>query len=492
MMRLFVILMIAGLVSFQAQAQDIDERKVAAAAIAKSLLKHINAAEVVQSGNATVDEYIDSLYTWSPFKKTRIALWPFRQQDIPVPKTVADEFNAAVLAQLIKQSGGRYEFVARDSLRTLIADMNETGALDAVGTNPITALMKNAQDISILIEGKLTLKNRRFSASYKAVRLDSTIVAATDPVDIRLSRAERNADLATLSLNQAITAAAKALADKVPKMKRLRLDGVRFETSGLQPDFGRYALDSVSTALQDHFSNVMSGQALRVEETKLDLASGEQAPELQVNEYLLSGTYWDLEDAIELRVSLKAKDGKSHSWSGRIRTDSLRGLEFLPDSQIAHLRDNDNRGPIEFSLTTDRGKDPRYRLGDKLNMAIGLSRDSWVYCFYKQADGSTVQIFPNPHFWTKAGEARLAGDTVHIIPGENLFPFELVFRPPVGQELLKCFAASSNVTPQLPESLRGMSLDPLPRMEADMLSQIFQALPKVAVSEASVAITVTR
>ena len=52
-------------------------------------------------------------------KKSRIALRPFRQEDIPFAKKVANELNDKFLTYLIGQGEGRYDFVARAELPAL-------------------------------------------------------------------------------------------------------------------------------------------------------------------------------------------------------------------------------------------------------------------------------------------------------------------------------------------------------------------------------------
>ncbi|MEG3619794.1 DUF4384 domain-containing protein [Magnetovibrio sp. PR-2] len=495
--------------SFSATAKaSIDiERKQAIERIATEILKGIEASQSVVSGSDIFDAastYYSRIMAQVQKKKPRIAVWPFKKDEIPISKDLADELNAAVLAKLIQKSRGRYEFVARESLRNIISDMEATGALNRSGANPVAALMESAQDISILVSGRLSLKRKDLSVSYKAMRVDGAIVvAATDPEIIHLKRDERNTDRATLSLNQALTAAAKSLADDAHDMQELRLDGIRFETSGLQPDFGRFALDKLSSELQRAFANVVSERALKVQKARINFKeiSGSRGISVDAKElltisssnggvYLLSGTYWDLGDDLELRVSLRGNSGRMYSWSGRIRMDSVSALRIHPQSTFGDLRENDNLGPIGFTLTTNKGDDPSYKIGEKMDLAIRLSRDAWVYCFYQQADGNTIQIFPNPHFLNIYSEPKLEGRHVHIIPGETTFPFDLKFQPPLGEELLKCFAVSKNVTSQLPKALRGMSLSPLPQSLARKLAHTFRALPNASVSEASVVITV--
>ena len=61
-----------------------------------------------------------------------------------------------------------------------------------------------------------------------------------------------------------------------------------------------------------------------------------------------------------------------------------------------------------------------------------------------------------------------------------------------GLELVKCFATSRDVTEELPADLQGREWRPLdPRFLGEELSDSFRNLPDTAVTEASLAITVT-
>ena len=68
---------------------------------------------------------------------------------------------------------------------------------------------------------------------------------------------------------------------------------------------------------------------------------------------------------------------------------------------------------------------------------------------------------------------------------EELFPYKLVVAGPPGNELIKCFAASRDVTSELPKELRDLSDDALPQDMVRNLPSRFQQLPDVAISEAS-------
>lgn len=440
--------------------------------------------------------YFRQAYEQAKDEKLRIAIWPFDGDEVPIPKPAADEFNDALLAQLQQQAGGRYNFIARETLKVLIADMESVGGLDAAAGNPINALMNKAGNIHILITGKLRLDGARVVLTYKAVRTDSVIAATTTPRSLPYAAPV----VAAMSLNQAVAAAARHFADQAGDIETLYIGGIRYGDSGAQPPFGRRLQGLISTALEDNIANSLSERRLKVAplSAKVDLARGVKVDAKALADknmgggkgaYILSGNYWELTHAVEVRLRLQNDAGQSVSWVGRVRIEDTQGSRLKPGGDLTGLRDNDRLGPFAFSLTTRRGRDPAYKVGEKLNLLIRLDREAWLYCFYRQSDASMIQIFPNPHM--RLVEPRLAGGVVHTLPGETTFPFDFKLTEPLGYELLKCFATSRNVTKELPKFLRGANLNPLPPGTEHRLPGIFRGLPDVAVSEESLVVTVT-
>jgi len=422
-------------------------------------------------------------------KKTRIALRPFLKEKIPVAPEVADAFNDELLAQLIRQADGRYEFVSRSELSALTTELFEFGEPN----NPINNLLKKAADIDVLILGKLRLKisgklrpkNSKAILSYKALGMDGNILVSTAPREIPLSRQDAKITQSTVTVSQAVNHAAKELADKAENMTTLVLGSIVFETSGAQPPFGRYVKERLSTALQNAFTKPLTGTKLKV------IRRGDEKPGDRQHSYLLHGSYWDLSESVELRVSLKNQDNEVVSSEVWIRSDTIK-QRLRPEGDFSFLRDNDSLGPFNFHLTSARGTNPVYHVGDKLKLVISLDSDAWVYCFNFSTDNKLYQLFPNPHYWKKHKEPHFAGGVPITMPDKNyeLYPYDFKVVEPPGNELVKCFAASRNVTSELPQYLQGRTNEALPKNIARNLSSIFQQLPDVAISEASFIMTI--
>ena len=464
--------------------------------IAKQIIQRI-----LKSGSMTdrVKDYIDG-------KKLRVVIWPFDEENVPIAKDMADELHDMVTASFIDHADGRIDIISRAVIHNLIEDMRDTGRLRSAQDNPSVALIEQAQEFDLLITGSIRPAGRDVLIRFKAGRADGVVIAQSHPKRIILEAQERDANRVPVSLNQAIANAAKTFANNVPDMKILILGGLHYQDTGLQPTFARYVINTLKDHLADTYSTILTGRKLSVARMShnankmrgVSVERGElndEAIARNPGEYVLSGKYWEFENALEVQLNLRNKAGASYPWIGRIRLDSIGNMSFRPDriksnrNSFDRLRETDGGG-FAFKLTTGAGEDPVLKLGDSLEIILRVDRDAWIYCFYFQADGSTIQFFPNPLVPESSHNLKFIGEIQYIIPDEKTFPIKLPIRAPTGEELIKCFAATRDVTQDLPEELRGRNLDPLKGGKDAQLSNIFQRLPDVTISEASVSITV--
>ncbi len=427
-------------------------------------------------------------------KKSKVAIWPFRGDDIPISLEIANEYNVKLLASMVRKSSDEYQFINRDALNAIIREMTDHGE---EFDDARSALLENAK-AEIMVKGTLRLLRDEISISYKVVRMrDAEILATTKPRRIPLSREERM-DLPTLE--QAVSKAARYFADHAHDMEKLSLAGLRFEDSGIQTRFGSYLEERISDALRESFSNVITGRKLSV--SKAELAP-EQVEELRGTDitgktmrpenfdpspgvYVLSGKYWDFGDSIDVSISLKDGRGGSVARRYRVRTDSVPPeLEIRPVGDFSRLRENDGIGPIELNLSSDRGKDPAYHLGEKLNLLIETDRDAWLYCFYRQVDRKWVKLFPN----TNHTNASIPGKKMLTIPGV-IYPYVMRVTGSPGAELIKCFATTRDVTENLPEKLRPSDGSYMPAGWDAKLLHAFRNLEKAGLTEVSLVVTV--
>jgi hypothetical protein len=433
----------------------------------------------------------------SPLKKTRIALLPFQKDKIPLGKEIADQFNQTLLHGLMARGGKRYLFLAREDLKFIIDDLEATGRLDNSREDPIASLLKDAGQVDIIIKGKIRRHERKISLSYTAVGLlDGVIAGQTKPASFYLPDHEITRKSGLLTLDQAVNEAVKKLKENARDLQELRLGGIRYQDTGLQTEFARFLQDKLQSALANIYSEGLSGGPIKVVEPELkwtaagkSLQDKDLRDEMQTDSnfsYLLKGTYWVLEDSIELNLNLVNRKRHAAFWNGSMRIEETKRLAYRPTDDFKAFREYDGIGPFKFTLTSKKGKDPVYKIGETLELILRIEKKAWVYCYYFQADRKVIQILPNPYF----KQPLFRGKIAYALSDPKIVPFSLKIEPPVGRELLKCLAASRDITKELPKPLQGRTLKPLPKKTVDRLVASFRAIPRTRISEASLVLTI--
>ncbi|MDA1323150.1 MAG: peptidoglycan-binding protein [Proteobacteria bacterium] len=121
------------------------------------------------------------------YGKPRIAVAPFKDTEKTIPPSVASEFNTRLLAELTRRGSGTYRFVARETLREIIRELDTIEELESPANSRVVDLLRNAK-VDILIVGALRKDGQAVSISYKAVSVEDGIVfAATRPRQIWLT-----------------------------------------------------------------------------------------------------------------------------------------------------------------------------------------------------------------------------------------------------------------------------------------------------------------
>jgi hypothetical protein len=340
--------------------------------------------------------------------------------------------------------------------------------------------------------------------TWNAVSALGTVLAGTDPEILRLDNGPTKSLPVNLSLDEAIDQAATFFRGEAKDMNELWLGGLEYQHTGAQLELGRLVQGRLTGAMRNAFPNTPSPDGLVVWDRdhcgeELLAQRGETIPVGALawpptcasdRAYLMSGHFYEEDEFIDLQVSLEGTEGSRHSWSARISRDDLPAVAPSLPADIAKMQSHDQLGPVGFQLTTDRGTDPAYRVGETMNLMLRLDRPAWVYCYYRDARGLVTPLIPNPYFWQTRTEPRFEGEVLHTIPGPNTYPFEFTVEPPLGVEITKCFAMGRNVTRDLPLALRGTDFESVPADIAARVTEIFESFRDTAMTEASVTITV--
>jgi len=427
----------------------------------------------------------------------KIAIAPFRDEELPLVPVKGREFNDHLAFGLNKITNKRFRIMSRDSLKALIENMIETGRMDSADNDAISAILDSNQ-VDALIVGRIERIGDELTLSYEAVNTNSQTLAQAMPRRLPW-RSEYGRNLDARMKDAAVQDAVRKLAKSAGELRILRLGGIRYEASGELTEFSFYLEDGLSVAFKTHYANALSGKKIRVERVELSTDQLNAMRSIELSEkdlrdenlgakdgaYTLTGTYWVQGAVIEVHLSLTAPGGGSIGWKGGVLASDIGNVVMRPKGDFGVWRRKDGMGPVKFTLTTDNGRDPVYRVGEKMNLLIQTDRDVWLHCYYLQQNGKVFQIFPNPF----QKEAKIEGGRLYTIPGQR-FPFEFNIMPPAGKELVKCFALSSDVADQLPPEFAQDEFAPLPPAMKHELPNLFRALAGVAMNEASTVINV--
>jgi hypothetical protein len=138
-------------------------------------------------------------------------------------------------------------------------------------------------------------------------------------------------------------------------------------------------------------------------------------------------------------------------------------------------------------LSTSRGPQPAYRVGEMTTVRIQPTEDAYVYCYYQDSNSKVSRIFPN-RFQPDA--LVLARALLEVPPGGgNSFFIEF---DKVGGEIIACLASNLEVGLNLPEALKAQDLEPLPVSNIDDVVTAFRAIGGPRINEARMTIEVTR
>ncbi|MCG5243781.1 DUF4384 domain-containing protein [Azospirillum doebereinerae] len=151
---------------------------------------------------------------------------------------------------------------------------------------------------------------------------------------------------------------------------------------------------------------------------------------------------------------------------GRLQTVSNAGGEGLPRPAPLPA----GTAP-ELILSSDRGPQPRYRVGEPLVVRVSPTADGFVYCYYQDTAGTVARIYPNrfqPDAFVEANRQ------VEIPPG-NQKPFNLRMDRPGDKEAIACVVTRDEMGVRLPDRFKTEDLQPIPGATLASVTEAFAA-----------------
>ena len=427
-------------------------------------------------------------------RKRKIAIWPFWRDESVVTEDFAEILSDSLLTELIRLKHPDDEFVAREDLKTVTQEIDDFNQIRQ-SSEKLGKLMRNARaDILIIGDAKPESDGRSVRIRYRATNVSTGVIAATT----NWHRFEYNFDrTSTMGIADAIKRSGAYFRKRLPTIHTIRPQGVRYGDTGIQTPFGKWFSARIIGELQN--SRKRKGQNIKVADAViterkaaiqgLKLAQNSADREMTASptgDYILSGRYWLLGGKVDLQLTLRDGSDNIVTWQGDIRSNSIE-LDLEPSETLQNERDNDRVGPISLRIRSNRGANPVFKIGQKLILFIEISHDSYLYCFYRQADGAIMRVFPNRFH----RNAFVAGSNDLHIPGPKM-PFEWTVSPPTGTEIMKCFAFARDISDELPRLVEKFDFKPLPYRSLAELSNDLRTITHVGISENSMMVNIEK
>lgn len=475
-----------------------------------------------------------------------VGIWPIDSGNLPISATNAERFYESFLAMLISGKPDCVTVLDGKGVGDVLRYSNAVRAFRDQGTGFRRAIEQNMQAADFIISIQIREQNGHVDAMFKLTdRVSGGTLATAPPIRVPPDYLGNACGDGSVLIASAVKSAAQSLIDSAPEMRTLIVGGGFFGGSDARTGLSEYLTDLLVDQIVQTYNNPTTKKRLQVIDPSQndqrqvmfktrgahvearnftqsidlfqDQKSGSEnvtkpksedrksgSPEGQASRkvaiYKLTSRYWlcPNENRAKIKVQLASGIGEVVSWSGSLRLEDLpAGLGSKPP-QVVKSAAFGPAGAFVFGMTSARGLNPIYRAGERMLFNFALERDAWLYCFYSNAGGETYQFLPNAH---QPGDSRPGrrGENFFAANTAFLFPTKFNIRvdnKTIGIETFTCFAASRNITGDLPEMLRGLppkkddGIPALPNDVAERLPQIFAALPGVAISVQTVTLTV--
>ena len=425
-------------------------------------------------------------------RKRKIAIWPFWKDKTVVADDFAEMLSDSLLAELIRNKGPNDTYVVREDLKILTQEIDDFNQLHR-SSEKLGALMREAgADVLIIGEVKPDSDGRTIHVRYRA----SEVATGSIPATTDWHRLAYDFDhTPTISITEAIRRSTAYFRKRLPQIRTVRPQGIRYGDSGIHTPFGRWLASRLITEFgrfqtaagrtMNVADAVISDSKVKTRGLKLAQKTADrEMTDAPTGDYVLNGTYWLLGERVDLQIAMTDGNGNTARWQGDVRASSIN-LSLEPDKHFLSERLGDDAGPISLRIRSNRGASPVYRTGQKMILFIEASRDSYLYCFYRQADGSVMRVFPNRYH----RDPFVPGGEATHVPGPSM-AFDWIVEPPAGIEIMKCFAFDRDVTSDLPRHVRELDFKPLPYRSLAELSHDLRTLRRVGIAENSMIVNV--
>jgi hypothetical protein len=450
--------------------------------------------------------------------ETRVGVFPFEEARLPLPPENAFALYENLLGALIREAPACVRYVDGRGAMVTLGYLGQTGTLRETGQAHRAEIQQSLATVDYVLDGTIFDQGGTLTAVFRLTDFERGTAVGRAEVSVPERYQTTTCGSGALPREVAMRQIAHALVDRAGDLRHVTVVGGYYGDGDAQTGFSRLLESELVGQMSLAAENVVTGATLNVDylrqqgatrlrglrgvsvslrEFEEEATSVPAVPASSQGRYRLQFRYWPCEGdgAARLSVTLRSPEGRDITELGNISLAGLPGGTALRPERVPERADWGPDGAFTFQMTSQRGPNPTFRTGEKLEALFRTGRDSWLYCFYTDADGNTTQLLPNAFQFDQPQAHFYAGGRVHLFPDPERLPrpdpFDLMINDDTfGTEVFRCIATARNVTADLPGPLRGTSFDPIPPRYATRLREIFEEIEGRTIASASITVTV--
>ncbi len=450
--------------------------------------------------------------------ETRIGIFPFEEARLPLPPDNAFALYENLLGALIREAPDCVRYVDGRGAMVTLGYLGQTGTLRETGQAHRVEIQQSLAAVDYVLDGTIIDQGGTLSAVFRLTDFGRGTAVGRAELMVPERYQMTSCGAGAMPREVATQRIARALVDRAADLRHVTVVGGYFGEGDAQTSFSRLLESELVGQISLAAENALTGVALRVDylrqhdATRLRSLRGVSislrefedegtaiavTPASSTGRYRLQFRYWPCEGdgAARLSVTLRSSEGRDITELVNLSLAGLpAGIDLRPE-RPPERADWGPDGAFTFQMTSQRGPNPTFRAGENLEALFRIGRDSWLYCFYTDAEGITTQLLPNAFQIDQPRANFYAGGRLHLFPDPERLPspdpFDLIINDnTVGTEVFRCIATARNVIEDLPGPLRGASFDPIPARYASRLREIFEEIEGRTIAHASITVTV--
>ena len=448
----------------------------------------------------------------------QVGIFPFDEGRLPMSPPNAFALYEGFLGMLLEEAPDCLRYIDGRGAMVTLSYLGQTGTLRETGQAHRAEIEQRLAGVDHVLDGTIIEQGDALRAVFRLTEFETGAASARAEFRVPDRFREAACGAGALPIEVATRRLAGALADRAPGMAHLTVIGGYYGHGDAQTGFSRFLESELVSALVQAVENPITGRFLSVTNLReqqatqlratrgLDITAHEfdegatQPAMIEAGEaghYRLRFRYWPCEGdgAARLAVTLQGPEGRDIAEIAHVSLAGLpAGTALHPETAPVQAEWGPD-GAFSFQITSQRGPNPAFRAGETLEALFRTGRDAWLYCFYTDSSGATIQLLPNPLQIDQPEAHFYAGGRVHLFPDRERLPhpdrFDLVINDDtVGVEVLRCLATPRDITADLPAALRGRSFEAIPPRYATRLQEIFRDVAGRRVATASITVTV--